>query len=89
MPVFGGGAIAPFLSHVGYSGAMNADLEIDKKNIQSLIALWQDEEERLRSILEEPDTSSSVRQDLGERLASVRDQLQSLVDERDASEHAN
>jgi hypothetical protein len=67
---------------------MNTDLETGKTNIQSLIASWQDEEKRLRSILEDPDTSPSIKQQVSERLASALDQIQALP-ERDALEQAN
>jgi hypothetical protein len=40
---------------------MNPDLPTDKTNIQSLIALWQEEEKRLRLILEDHNTSPPVK----------------------------
>ncbi len=68
---------------------MNPDLETDSTNIQALIAMWEDEEKRLRSILEDPQTSSSIEHQLTERLASVLDQLQSLASELSALQQAN
>jgi hypothetical protein len=65
---------------------MNPNLETDKTNIQVAIALWQDEENRLRSILEDPQTSPSVKHQVSERLASVVDQARGLADELDTLE---
>jgi hypothetical protein len=65
---------------------MNPNLETDKANIQVAIALWQDEENRLRSILEDPQTSQSVKHQVSERLASVVDQARGLADELDTLE---
>jgi hypothetical protein len=65
---------------------MNPDLETDKTNIQAAIALWQDEEKRLRSILEDPQTSPSIKHQVSERLASVVDQARGLADELDTLE---
>jgi hypothetical protein len=50
-------------------------------NNQSLIALWQDEEKRLRSIIKDPQTSAIIRDQVSERLASVLDQIIDLADE--------
>jgi hypothetical protein len=68
---------------------MNPDLENDRTNIQALIAMWEDEEKRLRSILEDPPTSSSIEHQVTERLASVLDQLESLANELSALQQAN
>jgi hypothetical protein len=65
---------------------MNPNLETDKTNIQVAIALWQEEENRLRSILEDPQTSPSVKHQVSERLASVVDQARGLADELDTLE---
>ena len=72
----------PFSGNIGYSVAMNADMT----NIQSLITLWQDEENRLRSIVKDPQTSPMVKEQASERLASVLDQIKDLADELDALE---
>jgi hypothetical protein len=68
---------------------MSTDLEADRTALQSLIALWQDEEKRLCSILEAADTSPLVKQQVTKRLASVHDQVRGLADELDAMEKAN
>lgn len=65
---------------------MNPNLETDKTNIQVAIALWQDEENRLRSILEDPQTSPSVKHQVSERLALVVDQARGLAHELDTLE---
>jgi hypothetical protein len=72
----------PFSGNIGYSVAMNADMT----NLQSLIALWQDEEKRLRSIIKDPQTSPTIKDQASERLASVLDQIKDLADELDALE---
>ncbi len=79
----------PFPSKIGYSEAMDPDLAADKINIQSLIALWQEEEERLRSIIGDPGTSPLIKHQVNERLASVLDQIRSLADEADALAEAD
>ena len=68
---------------------MDPDLAADKINIQSLIALWQEEEERLRSIIGDPGTSPLIKHQVNERLASVLDQIRSLADEADALAEAD
>lgn len=68
---------------------MNPDLETDRTNIQALIAMWEDEEKRLRSILEDPQTSSSIEHQVTEKMASVLDQLKSLGKELSALQQAN
>jgi hypothetical protein len=78
--------ITPFFGNIGYSVAMNPDRETDMTNIHSLIALWQDEEKRLRSIIKDPQTSPTIRDQVSERLASVLDQIKDLADELDALE---
>lgn len=68
---------------------MNPDLETDRTNIQALIAMWEDEEKRLRLILEDPQTSSSIEHKVTEKLASVLDQLNSLAGELSDLQQAN
>jgi hypothetical protein len=68
---------------------MNPDLETDRANVKSLIAMWQDEEKRLRSILEDPQTSPSIEHQVRDRLAAVLDQLKSLANELDALQQTN
>ena len=68
---------------------MNPDLETDRANVKSLIAMWQDEEKRLRSILKDPQTSPSIEHQVRERLAFVLDQLKSLANELDALQQTN
>jgi hypothetical protein len=65
---------------------MNPDRETNMTNNQSLIALWQEEEKRLRSIIKDPQTSAAIRDQVSERLASVLDQIKDLADELDALE---
>ena len=64
---------------------MKLNREDDSANIQALVALWRDEEKRLRSIINDPQTSLSVKEHASERVASVLDQIQALSDELDAS----
>ena len=61
---------------------MNADMT----NIQSLIALWQDEEMRLRSIVSDSQTSPTIKDQAREKLASVLNQIKDLADELAALE---
>jgi hypothetical protein len=68
---------------------MNPDLETYRANVKSLIAMWQDEEKRLRSILEDPQTSPSIEHQVRDRLAAVLDQLKSLANELDALQQTN
>ena len=65
---------------------MNPDLETDRANVKSLIAMWQDEEKRLRSIIKDPQTSPTIQDQVSERLASVLDQIKGLANELDALE---
>jgi hypothetical protein len=51
---------------------MNPDRETDMANIQSLIALWQDEEKRLRSIIKDPQTSPTIQDQVREIGLSAR-----------------
>jgi hypothetical protein len=68
---------------------MNADRDTDLTNLQALIALWQDEEQRLRSIINDPQTSPSTRDRASERLRSVIDQIRAFGDELDALERTD
>lgn len=79
----------PISKNVEYSAAMNFDRDTDKTNVKALIALWQDEEERLRLIFENPQTSHSSKVRMSERLVSVRDQIQGLSDELDILERTD
>jgi hypothetical protein len=72
----------PFSGNIFYSVAMNADMT----NIQSLIALWQDEEMRLRSIVSDSQTSPTIKDQAREKLASVLNQIKDLADELAALE---
>jgi hypothetical protein len=63
---------------------MNPDRETDRTNLQALIGLWQDEEMRLRSIIRDTETASSVRDQASQRLNSVVEQIQAFADELDA-----
>ena len=63
---------------------MNPDRETDKTNLQALIGLWQDEEMRLRSIIRDTETASSVRDQASQRLGSVVEQIRAFTDELDA-----
>ena len=63
---------------------MNPDRETDKTNLQALIGLWQDEEMRLRSIIRDTETASSVRDQASQRLDSVVEQIRAFTDELDA-----
>jgi hypothetical protein len=63
---------------------MNPDRETDRTNLQALIGLWQDEEMRLRSIIRDTETASSVRDQASQRLGSVVEQIQAFADELDA-----
>lgn len=60
---------------VSYSVGMNSDLASGRSNIQALVAMWKDEEKRLRLILEDPQTSSSIERQVTAKLASVLAQL--------------
>ncbi len=63
---------------------MALDREAVKANLQSFIALWQDEEQRLQSMIEDPQTSPLVREQVTVKLNSVIEQIFSLAEERDA-----
>ena len=63
---------------------MALDKEAVKANLQSFIALWQDEEQRLQSMIEDPQTSPLVREQVTVELNSVMEQIFSLAEERDA-----
>jgi hypothetical protein len=65
---------------------MTPDHETDIANIQSLIGMWRDEEERLRSIIKDPQTSPSVKEQVTKKLGSVLDQIRSYADELHALE---
>ncbi len=62
---------------------MNSDRETDKTNLQALIGLWQDEEMRLRSIIRDTETASSVRDQASQRLGSVVEQIRAFTDKLD------
>ena len=65
---------------------MNPDRGTDMTHIRSLIALWRDEEKRLRPIIKDPQTSPTIQDQVSERLASVLDQIKGLANELDALE---
>ena len=56
-------------------------------NLQALIGLWQDEEKRLRSIIKDPQTSPSIRDQA--RLGSVVEQIRAFAAELDAFERTD
>ncbi len=68
---------------------MRPDDETDIANIQSLIGMWRDEEERLCSIITDPQTSPSVKDRVTKKLVSVLEQIRSLGDELLGSEHTD
>jgi hypothetical protein len=62
---------------------MNPDRETDKTDLQALIGLWQREDMRLRSIIRDTETASSVRDQASQRLGSVVEQIRAFTDELD------
>jgi len=59
---------------------MDSDSEFDLANAHALIELWQQEENRLREIIANPETAPEVRNQSSERLTFVVSQIQEATD---------
>ena len=60
---------------------MDSDRDLDIANFQALIGLWQQEGQRLHSIISNPMTSAEVRSQANDRLVFVLKQIREAADD--------
>ena len=60
---------------------MDSDRDLDIANFQAIIGLWQQEEQRLHSIISNPMTSAEVRSQANYRLDFVLEQIREAADD--------